>query len=152
MNNNDTELNRIEAKRLLFWQQFNEILIKKGKPFNVNKAKTEYWYDIAMGTQEAFVSITLNSKEGNINVEVCIRNNKKLFDDVIKQKSTIEKNIGLQLEWNRLDGKKASRIKYSIPGLNFDNHKNYDTLMDQTIDVAVKMRDEFRKYMNCKIV
>ena len=81
-----------------------------------------------------------------------IRNNKKLFDDVIKQKSTIEKNIGLQLEWKRLDGKKASSIKYSIPGLNFDNHKNYDTLMDQTIDVAVKMRDEFRKYMNCNIV
>ena len=107
MNNNDTELNRIGAERLLFWQQFNEILIKKGKPFNVNKAKPEYCYNIAMGTQEAVVSITLNSKEGNINVEVYIRNNKKLFDDVIKQKSTIEKNIGLQLEWKRLDGKKA---------------------------------------------
>lgn len=36
---------------------------------------------------------------------------------------------------------------YRIPGLNFDDHSNYNELMNQTIDAAVKLRDTFKKYM-----
>lgn len=59
----------------------------------------------------------------------------------------IEEELGFKLIWDRLDGKKASRIKYRIQGLNFDDHSNYNELMNQTIDAAVRMRDVFKKYM-----
>ena len=49
--------------------------------------------------------------------------------------------------WDRLDGKKASRIKYYIKGLDFDNHSNYNNLMNKVIDVAVNMRDIFKLYI-----
>ena len=32
-------------------------------------------------------------------------------------------------------------------GLNFDNHSNYDELMNKTIDLAVLMRNTFKKYI-----
>lgn len=63
-------------------------------------------------------------------------------------KPFIEKELEINLIWDRLDGKKASRIKYYISGLNFDDHSNYDELMNTIIDVAVKMREVFRKYIN----
>ena len=47
----------------------------------------------------------------------------------------------------RLDDKKASRIVTYINGLNFEDHSNYKELMNEAIDLAVKMRDTFKKYI-----
>lgn len=46
-----------------------------------------------------------------------------------------------------LDDKKASRIKTSIEGLDFDDHSNYKELMEKTVDRAVLLRDTFKKYL-----
>ncbi len=143
----DSDLNKSQGERLAFWEQFNQVVIARGKPFNLRKATTDHWYDVAMGTSDAHIAIDLVNKDNRIVVECYISDNKDLFDTLADHKEEIEKELGFQLIWDRLDGKKASRIKYRIPGLNFDDHSNYNELMNQTIDAAVKMRDVFKKYM-----
>lgn len=144
---NGGEINKSQGERLAFWEQFNQVLISRGKPFNLRKATTDHWYDVAMGTSEAHITIDLINKNGCIVVECYISDNKELFDSFAEHKDEIESNLGFKLEWHKLEDKKASRIKYIIPGLNFDDHSNYDELMNKTIDTAVKMRDVFKKYM-----
>ena len=143
----DSDLNKSQGERLAFWEQFNQVVIARGKPFNLRKATTDHWYDVAMGTSDAHIAIDLVNKDGRIVVECYINDNKDLFDTLSDHKEEIEGALGFELIWDRLDGKKASRIKYRIDGLNFDDHSNYNELMNQTIDVAVKMRDTFKKYM-----
>ena len=145
--NADKELNKSQSERLIFWEQFNQVVISRGKPFNLRKATTDHWYDVAMGTSEAHVAIDLINKYNYIIVEVVISNNKELFDQLFSSKDDIEKSLGFEMIWDRLDNKKASRIKYKIPGLDFDDHSNYDQLMNQTIDIAIKIRDVFAKYV-----
>lgn len=140
--NND--LNKSQSERLIFWERFNQIVVSRGKPFNPRKATTDHWYDVAVGTSEAHISIDLVNKEGLIDVNLYISDNKELFDDLLSHKDEIEGKIGKELIWDKLEGKKASRVKYIIPGLNFDDHSNYDDLMNQAIDAAVKMRDVFK--------
>ena len=141
------DLNKRQSERLVFWEQFNQVVINRGKPFNVRKATTDHWYDVAMGTSEAHIGINLVNKDNQIVVEVYINDNKDLFDTFLSYKEDIEKQLGFELIWDRLDNKKASRIKYSIPGLDFDDHSNYNELMNETIDVAVKLRDVFKKFL-----
>lgn len=143
----NSELNKRQSERLTFWEQFNQILISRGKPFNVRKATIDHWYDVAIGTSEAHIAINLVNKDGNIVVEVYINDNKELFDSLYSNKDEIEDKLGLELIWDRLNGKKAARIKHAIPGLNFDDHSNYESLMNQSIDTAIKMRDVFKKYI-----
>ena len=143
----DGSLNKRESERLAFWEQFNQVVINRGKPFNLRKPTTDFWYDIALGTSEALIRMNLINKDGIIVTEVYINDNKDLFDELYDQKEEIEKRLGFSLSWDRLDSKKASRIKFSIDGLNFDDHSNYDVLMNRTIDIAIKMRDVFRKYI-----
>ena len=145
--NADKELNKSQSERLIFWEQFNQVVISRGKPFNLRKATPDHWYDVAMGTSEAHVAIDLINKYNYIIVEVVISNNKELFDQLFSSKDDIEKSLGFEMIWDRLDNKKASRIKYKIPGLDFDDHSNYDQLMNQTIDIAIKIRDVFAKYV-----
>jgi len=146
--NKDGNLNKAQSQRLEFWNQFNDIIIKKGKPFSVRKATTDHWYSVAIGTSEAHVDITLVNKDSVIGVELYISDNKELFDKLLQHKEEIENELGFKLNWRRLDTSKASRIIYFIRGLNFDDHSNYEKLMNDTIDVAVKMRDIFKKYIN----
>lgn len=81
-------------------------------------------------------------------VEVYISNNKLLFDQLYAQKEQIEQALGFNLDWRRLtDTKKASRILYSIPELNFDNHSNYQQLMNEIIDKVMQMKKVFSKYI-----
>jgi hypothetical protein len=147
INGEQDNLNKSQSERLEFWNRFNEILIDRGKPFNVRKATTDHWYDVALGTSEAHVSINLVNKESVVRIDLYINDNKELFDILYSRKDIIENDLGFKLIWDRLDNGKASRIKYKIKGLNYDNHSNYDELMNQVIDTAIKMRDTFKKYI-----
>ena len=143
----DDELNKRHSERLFFWEQFNQVVASRGKPFNIRKASTDHWYDVAVGTSEAHVVINLINKNKHIVVEFYINSNKALFDRLFEQKDEIEQQLGFPVVWDRLDNKKASRIKYTIDGLNFDDHSNYEALMNASIDAAVKMRDVFKQYL-----
>ena len=145
--NSSESMNKSQSQRKEFWNQFNEILIKRGKPFNVRKATTDHWYNVAIGTSDAHIDITLVNKDSVIGVELYITDNKDLFDKLYQKKDEIELDLGFELEWRRLDNSKASRIVTFIKGLNFDNHSNYIDLMNKTIDLAVLMRDTFKKYI-----
>jgi hypothetical protein len=141
------EYNRSQSERLEFWNAFNEVLIGRGKPFNVRKATTDHWYDVAIGVSGVHVSLTLVNKEGCIGVELYISDNKELYDSIYEHKDEIENKLQLELDWQRLDDKKASRIVYRIQGLNFDDHSNYEKLMNEMIDKAVLFANVFKKYV-----
>lgn len=147
INSNDT-MNKSQSQRLEFWNQFNNVLVERGKPFNVRKATTDHWYNVAIGTSDAHIDITLVNKDSVIGVELYITDNKELFDKLYQKKAEIENDLGFKLDWRRLNNSKASRIVTFIKGLNFDDHSNYNELINKTIDLAVLMRDTFKKYIN----
>lgn len=147
INSNDT-MNKSQSQRLEFWNQFNNVLVERGKPFNVRKATTDHWYNVAIGTSNAHIDITLVNKDSVIGVELYITDNKEFFDKLYQRKDEIENDLGFKLDWRRLNNSKASRIVTFIKGLNFDDHSNYNELINKTIDLAVLMRDAFKKYIN----
>ena len=144
---NHDELNKSESERLVFWEQFNQIVLNRGKPFNIRKATTNHWYDVAIGSSNAHIGINLVNTDNMIVVELYINANKELFDTLFQFKENIEKDFGKNLIWDRLDNKKASRIKYNIHGLNFDDHSNYDDLMNEIIDEVIALRSALKKYL-----
>lgn len=141
------ELSKAQSERLNFWNRFNEALIERSNPFNVRKASTDHWYDVALGTSEAHISITLVNKIKSIGIEIYINDNKELFDKLSASSEMIHQDLGFCMEWQRLDTKKASRIIYYIEGLDFDNKQNYDDLIGRTIDKAVAIKRVFKKYL-----
>lgn len=147
-NKDDGELNASQTERLIFWKQFNDRVALKGKPFNIRKPTTDHWYDIAIGTSAAKIAVDLVNKENCIILELYIHSDKDLYDSLYEKKNEIEGETGLTFEWNRLDSKKACRIKHFIYGLDFDNHSNYNQLMDEVIDKAIIMRKVIQKYLN----
>ncbi len=141
-----SEYNKSQSARVEFWTRFNELLIERGKPFNVRKATTDHWYDVAIGVRNCHVSLTLVNKDNCVGCELYIPDNKELYDKLYSKKDEIEEKIGFILDWQRLDGKKAARIVHRIKGLNFDDHSNYDSLMNEMIDKAILFAKVFKNY------
>lgn len=134
------EMTRSQSERLIFWTEMNKVLVERGKPFNVRKASTDHWYDVALGTSQAHITISLISKNNFITIEVCINNNKELYDKLYALKDEIEEKLDIKLEWLRLDNKKACRILTYINGLDFDDHSNYPELVNKSLNLEMYLR------------
>ena len=143
----NTDLSDAQKCRLEFWTQFNEVLEQRGKPFNKRKASTDHWYSVAIGSSEAYISIDLVNKEHKIRIGLWIWDNKELFDALQLKKADIEAELGFELVWDRLDGKKTAGAYTIIKGLDFKTQDNYPQLINYVIDLVVKMRKVFPQFL-----
>ena len=135
-----------ESQRMYFWEEMNKAVIERGRPFNVRKASTDNWYNVAIGRSDANIQINLVNKSNSIIVDFYIVDSKELFDFLYSEKDKIEKTAEMSFKWQRLDNKKASRIQSIIKGLDFNDHKNYPELINQVIDRVIRMREVFKEY------
>ena len=145
---NSPDLNNSQAKRLEFWNKFNEVIEERGKPFNKRKATTDHWYAVAIGSSDCHISVDLVNREHKIRVGLWITDNKNLYDHLYMHKQEIEAIADMQLYWTRLDNKKAAYICTYISGLDFNDQSNYDILMNQTIDTVLKLKKAFANFVN----
>lgn len=139
--------NKSQSERLIFWNQFNDLLAEKNYPINKRKATNRAWYDVTIGSSKTHIAMELINKDGYIRLGLYMQDDKDWFDKLYSYKDQIEQELGLELEWQRECKATVSRICYNLHGLNFDNKDNYDVLMNQMIVIVVKMREVFRKYM-----
>ena len=68
------------------------------------------------------------------------------YHKLYANKAAIESEMGVQLEWNELPEKKASRIMV-YKTVDFDNKDDWPAQFDWMMDMAVKMKKAFKKYL-----
>jgi len=103
------ELSDTKLQQLDFWTKFKGSVKAKDTHIRLRTPRPQHWYDISMGSSEAHVALTVNSRENLLGCEIYINKNKELFDFLQERKEEIEKEIGEQAEW--VNAAVASRIK-----------------------------------------
>lgn len=141
------EMNESQTRRLEFWNQFNDVVEERGKPFNKRKATTDHWYSVAVGSSQCYISIDLVNREHKVRVGLWIPDNKELYDKLYLKKEDIEKQVSFDLSWDRLDDKKSSYVCTYIDNLDFNNQDNYFELMNDIIDKVLELRKVLRHYI-----
>lgn len=139
----------ILQKRYDYWQAFNDYAFSKSsfsKVFNKRKASTDHWMTMSVGSSACSISLLQIRKNNCIGVEWYISDDKDLYHSFYANKDFIEKEIGISLEWRELPNKKASRI-IATHAVEFENVEKWEEQFDWIIDVAIKMRSTFKKYM-----
>jgi len=103
------ELSNTKLQQLDFWTKFKGLVRAKDTRIRLQTPRPQHWYDVSMGSAEAHVALTINSRENLLGCEIYISRNKELFNFLQEHKDEIEKEIGEQAEW--VDAAVASRIK-----------------------------------------
>ena len=135
---------KVLAKNIL--DRYNNPNTAFAKSFNKRKASTDHWMTLSVGSSAYHISLLQLRKDKNIAVEWNITDDKELYKVLYSHKEEIEANMGMALDWRELPEKKASRILITHPA-EFDNKDKWPEQFDWAMDVAMKMKKAFKKYL-----
>lgn len=134
--------------RYEFWTKYLHLIQQKCDYYNNISPSKSNW----IGTGSGISGVAFNSVISNYyaRVELYIsRNqkdeNKQIFDELVKEKGIIENEFGNTLEWERLDNKKACRIKYEMINRDYFNRDDWDKMIEFMVDNLPKLINTFSK-------
>jgi hypothetical protein len=140
------ELSETKAGQLEFWTRLKEYAQQRKSKLRLQKPFPQHWTNISIGSSDAYVALTVNSKEATLGVELYIPNDKKLYEGLLARKNDIERDLGEMPQWMALPEKKASRIKVTTPG-DFEQKSAWDSHFRWLVDEAEKFHAVFPKYV-----
>lgn len=135
----------------LHQQAFFERMIEYGKESakyvkSWHAPRPQHWQNIRVGSSQAHLSATLNSKEQQVAMELYIPDNKELFHKLYAKKDDIEAKLGFTLDWQELPERKASRIIVTHDG-DFLDESDSKELIKWLVETADSFTRVFPKYL-----
>jgi hypothetical protein len=114
-------------------------------------AGTNSWIGAGAGRSGLAYNYGITNKNGQIELYIDrgdYEENKKIFDELFKNKELVEGDFGGRLEWQRLEDKRASRIRkiYSYSNLSYE--QNWDRLQQEMIDDMIRLEKALKKFVN----
>ena len=109
----DSEMSETKLLQLEFWKKFKEYAEANHTLLRFKSPRPQHWYTVAIGSSKAYISFTVDTREGLVSCAIYIPHFKDLFMDLELKKEEIEEKLGTTLEWMKLEEKKASRIRLS---------------------------------------
>ncbi len=137
------ELKTRHRMRMEFWNKLLEIINNsETKLFqNVNPSK-DNWITGGVGMTGVSLNFVVSKTYGRSELYISrgsAEDNKFIFDSLNKKKEQIEEDFGGELIWERLDTKKASRIKYETEGVNCYDPGDWDEMINFMVDGMIRM-------------
>jgi hypothetical protein len=141
------KLSETNLRQLDFWTEFNTYMSENNPGFKSRKPQPQHWYDIAIGSSQAHISLTISFSKNFIRSELYMPDNKDLFQKLANNKDAIEKDLDLSnLSWNALPKAKASSIsiRKTTPPLKDDG--NWASCFEWYAEIIKKFNNVFPKY------
>ena len=139
------------ALQMEFWKQLLDKAKSRGLMLHARrKAARRGWIGAGAGISRMwFVYVIWQDKAG---VELYIgssdkRKNKKIFDFFYSNKARIEEDFGGPLQWQRLDDKKASRIRFEIRGGGLKDRDKWDRIQNAMIDAMERLYEALKPHI-----
>lgn len=137
-------------KRREFWTKFLEDSNKKTLLTQNLNPTDDHWIGVGLGMSG--VTLNLVVTRSYARSEIFINRgkqeiNKETFDVLEKDKGSIEKELGQNLTWERMDDKVTSRIKWEKQGVSIFKEDDHEEMISFLIMSMQKMHDVFRGYV-----
>jgi len=139
------ELTNTKMQQLEFWTKLKAFIRQKDGKIRLHTPRPQHWYNFSMGSSDAHIALTVNTRENLLGCEIYIRKDKELFGFLRDNREAIEKALGLSLEW--VDAAKASRIKASKEKCDILDENNYDEYFGWLYEMVVSFKKIFGKHI-----
>lgn len=137
----DNEMSSTKMLLYNYWTKLTEEIDKNYPIFNSRKPRSSNYYDLAIGSSLAHVSLTINTKS-EVKCQIWIGDSKPLFDYLFESKDKIEEELGFELKWCRLDDYKSSTIGIIINS-DIRDESTWNKSIKWQLDNASKLYNVF---------
>ena len=141
--------NETQQRRYDYWVAFQDYAFQKikfAKEFKRRKPSTDHWMNYSIGSSECYISVSQIRNRSEINVALYIPDSKQLYRTLLEQKEDIERTADISLSWYELPERKASKVIIERVA-EFENRNKWNEQFDWIIDVMVKMKKAFKKFL-----
>lgn len=141
--------NETQQQRYDYWVAFQDYGFKNelfARNFNRRKPSMDHWMNFSIGSSACCIMVSQIQKRNELDVELYISGDKELFHSLLLHKESIEAETGLKFDWRELPERKASRIVIEKK-VDFGDKKQWEEQFDWLIEVMVKMKKVFRRYL-----
>ena len=140
------------SERNLRYQAFFQALIERGFT-RARRAQAQSWYMFAAGHAQRVQYAAVFGQGRRTRVEVYIDNtdrdwNKALFDRLMERRESIERELGIELEWSRLDTRRASRVAMVREGSIDDDDRALDEVRVWMIERLLAFKKAFGPHLD----
>jgi Domain of unknown function (DUF4268) len=95
-----------------FWEEVCEHIRSNKSSLSLRQPRPQNWYEIAIGRSGFHISLTVNTKLERVGCELYPYGPqaKQAFDLLSLEKESINRELGYDVDWQRLEGREACRI------------------------------------------
>jgi predicted transport protein len=137
--------------RLEFWTQLLE-KAKQHTNLHANISPTHFhWIGAGAGISGISYNYIIRTHDGKGEVYIDKGNrdwNKETFDTLYQHKDDIERAFGAELDWRKLEDKRASRIQYVIGNYGLMDRNYWPELQDLMIEGMIRFHRSLQPYIN----
>lgn len=144
--------NRYEIRKK-YWEytlpQLKNAFSENGLFENVNPV-TSNWIAGFVGIPGIHIDCVANFAESRVELYLGMASkekNKELFGFLFARKDNIEKVIGTQLIWSRMDDNKASKIHTFLPGVDISKDIDWPRMAKFHVDASKKLYLAFKEHL-----
>lgn len=144
--------NRYEIRKK-YWEytlpQLKNAFSENGLFGNVNPV-TSNWIAGFVGIPGIHIDCVANFDESRVELYLGMASkekNKELFGFLFARKDNIEKVIGTQLIWSRMDDNKASKIHAFLPGVDISKDIDWPRMAKFHVDASKKLYLAFKEHL-----
>ncbi|MEN3061248.1 MAG: DUF4268 domain-containing protein [Candidatus Methanosuratincola petrocarbonis] len=138
------------VKRQQFWKLLLEESNKKTNRFSSVSPSKEHCISAGAGISGVSYQYIIAKDEARVQLGIAgpdQAKNKRIFDELYKKKDQIEKEFGDNLEWNRLDDKKASYIAKTVINKGLKDTEEWPTIIQKLVETMVRFENAINKHL-----
>jgi hypothetical protein len=130
--------------QLELWTMFRDRLLEKKVIPSAQTPRPQYWFDVALGRSNIFLSNILDTYAGRIGIRIYIGNRiaEAALAQLEKDKDAIEQEIGEKLSWNPTP-EKRDKIIGLFRNVDVSNRDAWPEYCDWLVDFVEKCRKAF---------
>jgi hypothetical protein len=133
-----------------FWTGLLARSNEKTDLFKAKKPGVENYLSVGGGRAGLYFNYIINNKHARVEFYIDLKDktlNKSYFDQLSQYKIEIEKSIGENLIWDRLDGSRASIIRQMIDDDGLNDKSRWSELQDKMVQTIIKFEQTLRPYI-----
>ena len=148
--NAKSSLDKRKSLQREFWTQLLTRSKNKTRLFENRSPGNEKHIGIGVGRSGLSYLYVVVSDRARVELYISredVNWNKSVFDFLFDNRDEIEGRLGEKVEWDRLDDKQGSYIRYWVSGLGLKDKEKWPEIQDQLIDAMIKFEEAFRPYI-----
>jgi hypothetical protein len=135
-----------KQRQLKLWMALVEKIGAEAPQIKPQKPQPQHWLNIAIGRAGFKMAPTASHKDDRLGVEIYIFHDesKKMYECLLAQKSSIQQQLGFELDWQELPDAHACRIATWRTNSPLEDEAQWPVYLDWFVQRIVKMNAVFR--------